>query len=113
MDFCAVLLVDDDEDLLHSVGELLKHHGFLVHTATSVMEGMALLRQRAFDVIVADHDLGPEGSGELLLAFAAEAFPQSGRILYSGVAVESGSAHVVIDKPEIETLLEWIRGWRS
>jgi DNA-binding NtrC family response regulator len=109
MERCVVLLVDDDEDLLDAIGDLLRAEDLAVHVARTLGEAKALLGTSPVDVIVTDLDLGPDGSGEELLAFAARRLPHIGRILYSASAGSSSSADVVVDKPSVGSLVKAIR----
>ncbi len=49
-----LLLVDDDDALLHMFSTLFKKHGFEVTTATDGQVGAELSLQREFDVVLAD-----------------------------------------------------------
>jgi DNA-binding NtrC family response regulator len=109
MESYMILLVDDDQDILDSVGDVLRHNAFRVKTAKSVPEAKAVLVGGKVDVIVADLELGPDGSGDVLLDCAARQFPSTRRILYSSKLPANASAHVFIDKPNIETLIRLIR----
>jgi CheY-like chemotaxis protein len=111
MDSRLILLVDDDQDILDSVAEVLRHHAFIVVTAASVLDAKKVLAYCKVDVIVADLELGGDESGEVLLDYAASQFPSAGRILHSSASVPpEGSGYVVVDKPDIESLLRVVRG---
>jgi len=49
-----VLLVDDEKDFTDTLGERLLARGFEVRTASSGDEGLALLKEKAPDVVVLD-----------------------------------------------------------
>jgi CheY-like chemotaxis protein len=49
-----ILLVDDDRDALSMMRRILEEHGAAVELAQSADEGLRLLGDRAFDVIVSD-----------------------------------------------------------
>ncbi|MCA1962270.1 MAG: response regulator [Desulfomonile sp.] len=49
-----VLLVDDEKDFTDTLGERLQARGFEVRTASSGDEGLALLKEKAPDVVILD-----------------------------------------------------------
>lgn len=49
-----VLLVDDEKDFTDTLGERLEARGFEVQTAASGDEGLALLKEKAVDVVILD-----------------------------------------------------------
>jgi DNA-binding NtrC family response regulator len=50
----GVLLIDDEPDVLHSVGAYLKDLGHRVHLAESGSQGLEILRREAIDIVVTD-----------------------------------------------------------
>jgi CheY-like chemotaxis protein len=61
-----ILLVDDHEDTIRAMQLYLERHGYLVRTARSVREALAIATAEAVDVLVSDIGL-PDGSGIELL----------------------------------------------
>ena len=57
-----ILLVEDDADILETVGEFLEEKGFRVQTANSRNEALHLLHARTYSAILLDMELG-DGSG--------------------------------------------------
>ena len=49
-----ILIIDDDLDILETLGSLLEYEGFEVHSADSVEAGMEAVEQVAPDVILLD-----------------------------------------------------------
>ncbi|NEX59629.1 ATP-binding response regulator [Noviherbaspirillum galbum] len=49
-----VLAIDDDPDTLHIISQVLSIHGAKVTTAGNAQEGLSLLGQRGFDVLLSD-----------------------------------------------------------
>ena len=77
-----VLLVDDEPALLEIFAAVLSRH-FEIATACNAREADALLRERSFKVIVADHTM-PGETGLSFLARARVEYPQVQRILVTG-----------------------------
>ena len=82
----SVLLVDDEPALLEIYATILKPH-FDVATAGNAQEADALIRQRSFKVIVADH-LMPGETGLNFLARLSEELPHVQRVLVTGNMTE-------------------------
>ena len=54
----SILIVDDDANMRESVGDNLDLEGYEVAQAASGAEALAQVRQRRFDVIIMDYNLG-------------------------------------------------------
>jgi CheY-like chemotaxis protein len=61
----SVLLVDDDNTVLMSVGVRLKHMGYTVYTAKDAVSAVSAVRKNSPDVVVLDITL-PAGDGFLV-----------------------------------------------
>lgn len=81
-DLGAVLLVDDERQLIELFKEALSPH-FEVVLATSVREAGFLMHKQTFKVIVCDH-LMPGGNGLSFLVHAREEYPDTQRVLVTG-----------------------------
>jgi EAL domain-containing protein (putative c-di-GMP-specific phosphodiesterase class I) len=57
-----VLIIDDEPAVLRVIGLLLERHGFSVASASNARDGLALLAQKGFDVVLSDIIM-PELSG--------------------------------------------------
>jgi DNA-binding NtrC family response regulator len=68
-----ILIIDDDIHVLQSIGITFTTmtHGFLVLTATSANEGLAMIKEQRPDVVVLDVRLGPKSGMDLLKDFDA------------------------------------------
>ena len=62
----TILLIDDDEGMLHSYGLLLRKSGYRVLEASSGSLGFEMARQHLPDLILSDIDM-PGGDGASLL----------------------------------------------
>ena len=72
-----LLLVDDDNDLVESLGDLLRREGHVVHTAGTGEEGLQFLRSASLpDAVILDVDMpilgGPGMAHEMLVHDAGE-----------------------------------------
>jgi len=79
----ALLLVDDDEILLHGLARALRGQPYQIYTAKGAEEAMWVLKGRSIDVIVADEKM-PGMSGTDLLLWVAEHYPEVMRIMLTG-----------------------------
>jgi len=66
--FNKILLVDDDESLNRVLSYQLREMGFVVSTATSGRQGLALLKEESFDIVITDLQLPDLHGMELLTA---------------------------------------------
>ncbi|MCR4411372.1 MAG: response regulator [Thermoguttaceae bacterium] len=92
----TVLLVDDDENLLHGLARVLRHQPFRLLTARSGDEAMWVLKTRRVDVIVADENM-PGMSGTELLAWVARECPHVVRIVLTGHATAATAIRAIND----------------
>lgn len=79
-----VLVVDDDERFLAAVARILNSDGYEVVAAPSSGRALAELRARSFAAVVSDYFMG-DGTGIELLRVVAERWPETARLLISGV----------------------------
>jgi DNA-binding NtrC family response regulator len=79
-----VLLVDGDEEVLNSLRHYFRK-SFPLVTASTVKEGLRLLKGGEYMVVVADYMM-PKMDGILFLRFAQEGAPDTTRILLCGSA---------------------------
>ena len=117
-DSIAVVLVDDEENILRSLQRLLMDEEFEVHTAGSGQEGLELLRQVPnVGLIVSDQRM-PGMEGSEFLCRSREIVPDALRILLTGYsdinatidAINKGGAYRYISKPwDDEELVGTIR----
>lgn len=112
-----ILVVDDDADVLESLVELLRRE-YEVTGTTDPMEALAVLeRDRDTALILSDQRM-PDKTGVELLAEAAEASPETVRMLFTGYsdisavirAINDGRVFRYITKPwDPEELLANVR----
>jgi PAS domain S-box-containing protein len=85
-----VLLVDDEPAIRAVLAEELGDRGWLVEQASCAQEGIELLREANFDVLVADQSM-PGESGVALIGLARRLRPGLPAILLTGLAPEIGA----------------------
>ena len=85
-----LLLVDDDQHLLQSMGQWLDTQGFEIQMATNITEAKNCLSSASFDVALIDIRLGSE-DGFDLLEYCSNSIPQLVVMLMTGYAtVDTG-----------------------
>jgi two-component system probable response regulator PhcQ len=89
-----VLLVDDDENVLHGLARALRRQPYQLYTARSGDEAIAILKAWNVDVIVSDEQM-PGISGSDLLAWVAENDPRVMRIVLTGNATAEGAIRAI------------------
>ncbi|RMF15546.1 MAG: response regulator [Gammaproteobacteria bacterium] len=81
----AVLLVDDEANILSSLRRLLRRQAYDIFTAESGAEGLSILEKERIDLVVSDMRM-PEMSGAEFLKIVAEKWPDTVRIILTGYA---------------------------
>jgi signal transduction histidine kinase len=102
----AVLIVDDDKVVLHTVQDQLSRENYRVVAISNVAEALQRLRIERFGIIMADQ-LMPETPGSEFLRICREIQPLSSRIIITGMAsapgvedaITRGDAFRVLRKP--------------
>ena len=79
----TILLVDDEQHILNSLGRLLRLHGFETSCHLHTGEALLELRQRKFDLVISDQKM-PVMKGTEFLAKAGKIVPNLRSILLSG-----------------------------
>jgi len=111
-----VLLVDDEEDFLETLGERMKNRGMNVTTSASAKEALEKVEEESFDAIVLDLMM-PGMDGLEALKIIKEKRPELQVILLTGHAtIKKGieamklGAIDFLEKPaDIETLTQKIK----
>ncbi len=101
----AILLVDDEPEILYSLKALLRRE-FDLYTAESAQEALEILKQHKIHVIMTDQRM-PEMTGVELLGRAHAEFPSAMRIVFTGYAdikavvdaINTGGVYRYIVKP--------------
>jgi DNA-binding NtrC family response regulator len=111
----SILLVDDEERILKTLGRALRDEGHDVYVTSSARKALSLLSERSFDLLVVDNRM-PEVSGLELIRELSRSLPESERpevlMMTAHATVESAieamklGAFDYLQKPfEVEELL--------
>lgn len=101
-----ILLVDDEESVLNTLRRSFRKQPYEIHTATSGSDGLALMSEHSFDLIVSDMRM-PEMDGAEFLSKAKEKQPMVERLLLTGYsdmdetvrAINDGGIFGYLSKP--------------
>ncbi|MDP2371982.1 EAL domain-containing protein [Rhodoferax sp.] len=102
----ALLLVDDEPNIVAALKRLFRRDGHTIHTANSGQEGLAILAKHKVDVIVSDQRM-PGMTGVEFLRAAKALYPDTMRIVLSGYtelqsvtdAINEGAVYRFLTKP--------------
>jgi response regulator RpfG family c-di-GMP phosphodiesterase len=102
----TLLLVDDEENILHSLKRILRKEAFNILTCNSAAEAFELLASHNVQVIVSDQRM-PEMSGTEFLSQVKDMYPDTVRLVLSGYtdlrsvtdAINHGAIYKFITKP--------------
>jgi diguanylate cyclase (GGDEF)-like protein/PAS domain S-box-containing protein len=101
-----LLLIDDEENILHSLKRVLRKEPFNILTCNSAAEAFDLMALHNIQVIVSDQRM-PEMNGTEFFSRVKEMYPDTIRLVLSGYtdlrsvtdAINHGSIHKFITKP--------------
>jgi len=79
-----VLIVDDEEIVLVALRENVRQLGYTVSTAPDAVQGLVLLQQHQFAVVITDHQM-PQLTGLEFLAQVKMVQPDASRVLITAV----------------------------
>lgn len=102
----ALLLVDDEPNVLTSLKRLFRRDGHILYTASSGEEGLQILSTQKINVIISDQRM-PGMSGVEFLRAAKIQYPETIRIILSGYAelqyvtqaINEGAIYRFLTKP--------------
>lgn len=105
-DIIRILFVDDEAQMLTALSRVFRGKQYDIHTANSGAEGIDLIKEHSFDVIISDMRM-PEMDGATFLAQTITLSPDSRRILLTGYsdqestirAINEGQVHQYMTKP--------------
>lgn len=102
----AILLVDDEQNVLRALARLLRRDGYRIHTASTFKEAFEILGTHTVHVVVSDHRM-PDGKGTEFLGRVKETHPRTIRMILSGYAdlgvvteaINGGAVYRFLTKP--------------
>ena len=102
----TILLVDDEEYVLHSMSRLLRKEGYSILTATNAIEALAILKENPVALIISDQTM-PGIKGIDLLKTIKARYPETVRIILTGnaddnmiiTAINEGEVYRFLTKP--------------
>ena len=80
----SILVVDDDQNIGNMLTKFLRSSGYHCESLSDPVEGMTVLKQRDFELIVSDIKM-PGMDGLQLLKASIQAFPEAWRHHYDGI----------------------------
>lgn len=80
-----ILLVDDDQNLLDTLGTILQLDGYNVVTASSAHEGLLAMQKQPFDLVLVDLKM-PRTTGLDMLKVVREQYPQTKVVIMTAYA---------------------------
>ena len=107
-----LLIVDDEENILHALKRTLRRDGYEILTTTNAGEAFELLAKNDVQVIVSDQRM-PDCSGTDFLSQVKEMYPATVRMVLSGYtdlaavtdAINRGAIYKFLTKPWNDTQL--------
>jgi len=90
----SILLVDDEENILASIGWILRKNNFTVTTALSGREAIDLLQSTSFDLVITDLIMA-DGDGIAVLKEVKRLYPEIGVIILTGHADVSSAVETL------------------
>lgn len=101
-----LLLVDDEENVLHSLQRLLRKDGYVLHLAKSVEQAFDTLARQPVHVVLSDQRM-PEQTGTEFLSKVKDLYPATVRLMLSGYtevssvtdAINQGAIYKFLTKP--------------
>jgi DNA-binding response OmpR family regulator len=58
-----IALIDDDPSIDRTIGRILEKNGYEVHVSTDSKTAIECLKQKSYDAIIIDYDLGSGDTG--------------------------------------------------
>lgn len=118
----AILVVDDDLNLLSGVRRVLREQPYELFTANSTEMAMDMFRKEPFDLVVADLEMRGK-SGLELVKWLVKSYPETVRIMLTGradveatkCAINEGQVFRFLTKPchDVELALAIREGLES
>lgn len=79
----AILLIDDEPDVLDSVGKVLERAGHEVHTCSDAADGLKIMEKSRVDIVITDLIM-PNMNGVEVIKFIRNSYEKTKIIAISG-----------------------------
>jgi len=97
-----ILLVDDNEDVRATLGELLQASGFRVTPAASVSQALHLIDTEAFDVLLSDLHMPGAADGFTVVSAMRHTHPAAATLVFTGYpALEEAMDTILLQADQI------------
>ncbi|HUQ49907.1 MAG TPA: response regulator [Terriglobales bacterium] len=97
-----LLLVDDYEEVLTTMGQILAEHGFDVTTANNVPDALRLCCSKKFDVLISDLQMPRPGDGFIVAGAMRHCNPEAITVIYSGYpALNAATSDILLQADEV------------
>jgi len=100
MPLTKILLVDDDELILSTLGELLKDQGFDVTMAGSVPEALKHISSNVYDVLLSDLHMPGAGDGLTVVSAMRHSNPKAVTMLLSAFPDVDAASHAILQQAD-------------
>lgn len=96
MSHARVLLVDDDDAVRFSLGNILALHGFEVSSAANVTDALRLIGSHTFDVLLSDLHMPGPGDGLTVVSAMRHSNPKAVTLLLSAFPQMTAAANAIL-----------------
>jgi DNA-binding NtrC family response regulator len=108
-----ILIVDDEENVCNALRRSLRKEGYELHFASEPAQGLEVLKQHKFDLVLSDH-LMPNMTGLEFLKLVRDRYPDCMRMMLTGHAdmqtaidaINHGEIYRFLTKPWDDTELK-------
>ena len=91
-----ILLVDDNDDLLETLGIVLEENGFEVSAASNVKDALKLIAAERFDVILSELQMPDAGDGLTVVSAMRHSNPKAVTFILSGYPHMENAAKAIL-----------------
>jgi DNA-binding response OmpR family regulator len=99
---CRILLVDDDEVIRSTLGDLLERQDFSVTTAGNVPEALKLISSNAYDALLSDLHMPGAGDGLTVVSAMRHANPKAVTMILSAFPeMDAASRAIMLQADQI------------
>jgi DNA-binding response OmpR family regulator len=96
----TILLVDDDQTIRDVLSALLRHKGFEVTVAATVIEALKLINSERYDVLLTDQHMPGAGDGLCVISAMRHANPKTVALLLSSFPEMKAAADALVSLPD-------------